>query len=75
MQRYFYMYEKNAKTHYIFLFFQNMIFFRDLAICTQNKTFYIYIFEMRGFVFFFEISVKNRYFNTSPVFYSVSIQS
>jgi hypothetical protein len=59
MQRYFYMYEKNAKTHYIFLFFQNIIFLETWPYAHEIKHFiYIYIyffffFEMRGFVFFF----------------------
>jgi hypothetical protein len=44
-----FLYKKNTKTHHIFLFFQNMIFYyflRDLAVFTPNKT-YFYIFEMR----------------------------
>ena len=43
MQRYFYMYEKNAKTHYIFLFFQNMIFLETWPYAHEIKHF-IYIF-------------------------------
>jgi hypothetical protein len=45
MQRYFYMYEKNAKTHYIFLFFQNMIFLETWPYAHEIKHFiYIYIY-------------------------------
>jgi len=53
MQRYFYMYEKNAKTHYIFLFFQNMNFLETWPYAHEIKHFiYIFLNERICFIFF-----------------------